>query len=955
MKRILVVILCLHSITSAINADEMIDSLDYYTHQISIAEDSLNYQDAIYCYNNILRIYKILNGDVSRDTTYAGIERRYAEILSKIEIRDWETALQLRTEASNIYKSSGVNNLEYAKSLEELASSYSSLGSTDEAIILEEEAIIIRKSILDTEQNDSINSKNRLEYANALKNLAIKYSQISRPDKAIEYGNEALGIIKDELGDEHPNYERALSWMALVFQMHDFYEGAVQFRAELTKIKKRKIDTNPLDYVHSLHDLSYEYSLIGDFDKSIQLGQEALDITNALNLTETSDDWYMPNLLSSLLSHLASCFSYLGDYDQAIFYETKALEHDANSFYATFYLSDLASYYALKGNYDEAIRLETNSLERTRESLGQWAFLINPLDLSNLAYYYSEIGMYNKAIPLINESFSLARKTVLSMFTGLTTNERKEYWNRYNSVMIPRFTKILIKSRTPEAASMLYDNIALFAKGLLLSSELEINRLIQESDDDEVFQMLSELLENRQMLNMQYAIPLAERQIDCDSLELIASSLEHKLLRRIKVLGDYTRNLNATWQEVHDKLEDTDIAIEFLSYPENDSTTIYVALTLCDNDTIPILTPLFDEQQLLNASGENESYQTTKADEMIWSPLSSRLEGKTHVYFSASGMLHNIGIEYLPSMEGKDCHRLSSTRELVTHQPSPNINDATIFGGIDYNATYASIKNSEPQYVKDYYAMNIMPGQKRGSFDYRSVQRYGVGPLPGSHNELKDIYAMLKDQHVNCDTLSGNQASEESFKALSGQRKSLLHISTHGIYHTPDEVENLNCHLQRMLIGDDRLTHYEDQSLLRCWLYFAGANLAISDTLSVENKPSAGQDDGILNALEIAQMDLRGLDMVVLSACQTALGDVVQGEGVFGLQRGFKKAGAQSILMSLWEVDDEVTHLFMIEFYRGWTSGMTKTAALRNAQAIVKQKYPDPQHWAAFILLDALD
>ena len=278
MKRILVVILCLHSITSAINADEMIDSLDYYTHQISIAEDSLNYQDAIYCYNNILRIYKILNGDVSRDTTYAGIERRYAEILSKIEIRDWETALQLRTEASNIYKSSGVNNLEYAKSLEELASSYSSLGNTDEAIILEEEAIIIRKSILNTEQNDSINSKNRLEYANALKNLAINYSQISRPDKAIEYGNEALGIIKDELGDEHPNYERALSWMALVFQMHDFYEGAVQFRAELTKIKKRKIDTNPLDYVHSLHDLSYEYSLIGDFDKSIQLGKEALDI-----------------------------------------------------------------------------------------------------------------------------------------------------------------------------------------------------------------------------------------------------------------------------------------------------------------------------------------------------------------------------------------------------------------------------------------------------------------------------------------------------------------------------------------------------------------------------------------------------------------------------------------------------------------------------------------------------
>ena len=108
-------------------------------------------------------------------------------------------------------------------------------------------------------------------------------------------------------------------------------------------------------------------------------------------------------------------------------------------------------------------------------------------------------------------------------------------------------------------------------------------------------------------------------------------------------------------------------------------------------------------------------------------------------------------------------------------------------------------------------------------------------------------------------------------------------------------------------------------------------------------------------AVEIAQTDLRGLDLVVLSACQTALGDVVQGEGVFGLQRGFKKAGAQSILMSLWEVDDEVTHILMTEFYRGWTDGMTKTQALRKAQTIVKEKYPDPHDWAAFILLDALD
>lgn len=158
-------------------------------------------------------------------------------------------------------------------------------------------------------------------------------------------------------------------------------------------------------------------------------------------------------------------------------------------------------------------------------------------------------------------------------------------------------------------------------------------------------------------------------------------------------------------------------------------------------------------------------------------------------------------------------------------------------------------------------------------------------------------------------------------------------------------------HIRMMFLGNDRPTYVEDQSLLRCGLCLAGAN----QTLSGKSQPSEGQGDGILNALEIAQTDLRGLDLVVLSACQTALGDVVQGEGVFGLQRGFKKAGAQSILMSLWEVDDKVTHIFMTEFYRAWTSGMTKTAALKSAQSKVKSKYPDPRHWAAFILLDALD
>ena len=118
-------------------------------------------------------------------------------------------------------------------------------------------------------------------------------------------------------------------------------------------------------------------------------------------------------------------------------------------------------------------------------------------------------------------------------------------------------------------------------------------------------------------------------------------------------------------------------------------------------------------------------------------------------------------------------------------------------------------------------------------------------------------------------------------------------------------------------------------------------------------------EDGILTAKEIADVDLRGLDLVVLSACQTGLGDISQGEGVFGLQRGFKKAGAKSILMSLWEVDDKATQLFMVQFYRNMLSGKTKRQSLTESQNYLRKyengKYDDPKYWAAFILLDGLD
>ena len=794
-----------------------------------------------------------------------------------------------------IKNSSGTNSRDYALCLGNLSKSYYYIGNYDQAILLGAEALETTKNTWGT---------NHQYYASCLSNLAVYYSAIGNYNDAIKTATEARAVCGSVLGLDHPDYSVCSSVLA--------------------------------DCLFSL----------GKFNEAIQLANESMEtIKSSLG---TEHPYY-----ATCLNNLANFYSYLGNYDEAIQLSSKVIEIRkrvlgiAHPDYACS-LRNLAYYYARIRNYDEAILLGKKAVDILKKVFGQY----HPnyaLSLRNLANYYTNLCDYNAAMPLIREHLSIERKDILRTFSGLTSNERLLYWNKYNDLLNSWIPEMLVSSGVFDAPALLYDNNALFAKGLLLSTELEMTSLIHESGDVEALQMYSNLRQNRQVLNLQYSKPITERYYDCDSLENVCSNLERQLVFRVKEFGNFARNLNITWHDVLSKLEENDIAIEFLSYPEHDGTTVYVALTLCNGDTTPVLTPLFVESQLHSANSIEETYQTSLTDALIWEPLSSRLKGKSHVYFSASGLLHNIGIEYLPSMEGKECYRLSSTRELVTHQPSEAIGSATLYGDIDYDATYASIESSAPSSRSD-YAMNTTSNQYRSRFDYRSM-RYGVSPLPGTREEIKEVSALLKPLGKPCDTLTGAQASEESFKNLSGQRKSLLHISTHGFYYTDEEANNLNDHLQMMLIGDNGPTNFEDRSLLRCGLCFAGAN----QTLSGESQPSAGQGDGILNALEIAQTDLRGLNLVVLSACQTALGDISLGEGVFGLQRGFKKAGAQSILMSLWEVDDEITQLFMTEFYRAWTSGQTKTASLKTAQSIIKAKHPDPRHWAAFILLDALD
>lgn len=908
--------------------------------------------------------------------------------LSHSNLDHYREAIKYGLEEMEIYKKShNTMHPNYAALLSNLSIFYYHIGDIKNAIEFGIEALDIYN------KSDPNELSFNITYAAILTNLSTCYIFCEEYDKAINYASKALDIYKNTHAIDS-NYAAILNNLSTCYCNFSDYKKATEYAYEALVINKNL--HNDIDYAMTLSQLAICLLYDGEYEKALEYGTEAITCYHNSHLTEHIN-------YAILLSALYGYYSETRNYEKAIEYAMEALkifENSQNTRHPNYIttISNLSIYFYEIGDFEKAIEYGEKAHEIFKQKLLHFD-LIDENALSvfyTLAICYFKVGLKHDALQLIEESIPILHKSVLHTFTWLTTDERSTYWEPYSYALGSVIPRIFIDYSVDGNASLLYDYSSLFSKGLLLSTELEITKIIQESGDVEALQMYTELQHNRQLLNVQYTKPKAERQIDCDSLEGAASKLERQLVTRVKEFGDYTRNLSITWRDVQNKLDDNDIAIEFLCYPELDGTIVYAALSLCKNDTTPVLTQLFVETQLLSSKSIEETYQTALTDALVWGGLSSRLEGKSRVYFSASGMLHNIGVEYLPSMEGKDCHRLSSTRELVTHKPSPTLGSsttATLYGYIDYNATYSSIDsitansayysssplnidlaqsseqslseandsiatnddNNLPAIIDSQSSLDndiLLPGvnQNRGGFDYRSL-RYEVDSLPGSRVEVQTISTLLDSIDVAYVRLMTNQASEESFKALSGQRKSLIHISTHGFYYDQEEAENKAEHMRRMLLGDDRPTHVEDQSLLRCGLCFAGAN----QTFKGESQPSDGQDDGVLNALEIAQTDLRGLDLVVLSACQTGLGDIVNGKGVFGLQRGFKKAGAQSILMSLWEVDDKVTQILMTEFYRAWTSGMNKTAALKKAQSIVKEKYPDPKHWASFILLDAID
>lgn len=958
-------------------------SADYYIAKYTEAIDSC--KQAFIIYEKI---------GASNDELYVDLVMYYSLCLRAIG--DYKEAIKFQLLASDyIRRLYGEQSGKYAAALNNISMMYSDFSDYKNAIAYVSKAIDIQKHI----------EGDYSSIASMYINLGSYYFDMGHYEQSASTYKQTLNILKDTYGESHPLYASALNGLALVYLCMSQYDEAIRNSLKALDIRKNVFGTSHPKYMESLSSVSQCYMSYGNYKEALRYAEEAklvcktiygenhdtyakilMNLSGLYNDTEESDK-ALENAKIALsifektkgknhrdyavcLSVIASVYKNQKEYDKAFDLEKEAFDicceiyGNKHSDVASL-LNNLSVSCYYKKEYDKALEYAKQSLQIKENLFGKESRMYAS-SLNSVALIYHKLGDYTKAIESFKEYTDIVENHLLKMFLGSNVRLRETYWNSnavaFNSVYPSDFfcywEKLNEEQRNLYAGDV-YNKSALFAKGLLLNTEQEISKLIDEANDPEIKQIYTTLRDNRDYLSKLYEIEVSRRPEDTDSIEQVTQRLELELHQKLKSFGDYTKNLCTTWRDVQSNLKEGDLAIEFLtSTMEEDNDVMYFALVLKPGYTAPHMVPLFEGKKIKEID-KNDIYTTSAMSGLLWEPMKKELKGVTNVYFSPIGALHNIGIEYLPLKKGViiskkyNLCRLSSTRQLtIEHQ---NLNDwnAVLYGGIQYDADTQTLVEENRQYnISEENVDNVVALEDISRALENTYVRGGCGYLPGTKVEVDNISSAFDSDAIMYKKHTGITGTEESLKSLSGTKPNVLHIATHGFYWTETEAEKIKkTHDQMQFLNmdnNDSATE-EDKAMTRSGLMMAGSNRIIKG----ETLPS-GVDDGILTAKEISKLDLRGLGLVVLSACQTALGDISGSEGVFGLQRAFKKAGAQTLLMSLWKVDDKATEILMSEFYQNLVAGMTKKQAFMEAQASLRSIDHDPNHWAAFIMLDAI-
>lgn len=854
-----------------------------------------------------------------------------------------------------------------------------------------------------------------VNFARLLSNAGTFEKRAERYDMAISLWQRAAAIYENTEGRSGTGYLNCMAEISAAHARTGNLEQATNINEVLEATSAESVRTGDVRYAHSLTKRAAVLATDGAYAEAERLSQQALAIfrargdraEEAQTMADLSGYYhnqgrdqqaadtcraaleiyyhlgYHHELEQAQAMNNLSIYLYtLGQTSEARAMSMDAMRlyersgNDTTSYFANL-LSNMALYEASSDSLERALEYSLRADSLQCRILGE-GHPDNVMLRYNRSYYLTCMGRNDEAQRLFHSAMQMQMRQVRANFSHLTTRGREQYWG----------TKSYIFRAAPYMASLMADNDSalvdaydamLFTKGLLLNSEVDFRNLLARTASEELQQQYAELAAIHQQLETAYRSndPAELQQIPALTTE--ASRLERALVRGCKEFGDFTEAMSISYHQVAGALGELDAAIEFFDIDVPVDGRTYMALVTRCGWEAPRMVRLFCERTvnefqfngktladaLSDPGGINAVFADPRMGQMVWGPIMPLLEGASDVYFSPSGLFYQWGIEYLPYDHRRigdifALHRLSSTKLLVQQMGEiDDVRHAAVFGGLNYNASVEQLvaanerqSSSQSSYTEflatvDEDARNdLAMAQQRSMEGFSRYACTGVDYLPGTQVEANMISNELRERSISTELYLGENGTEEIFKSLSGNKLSLLHIATHGFSFTDDGSEQSQDDLWFLGMSGDNSAQ-ADNSLCYSGLLLAGANNVLEGQVLPDN-----MENGILTAREIAQLDFTGLQLVVLSACQTGLGQLKE-DGVFGLQRGFKKAGARTLLMSLWNVDDNATQVMMSNFYSSLTAGQSYRQAFRSGQEAVRNAgYTAPYYWASFIMLD---
>jgi len=811
------------------------------------------------------------------------------------------------------------------------------------------EAILKKAFVLGQQNKDKFTDLS--EFCATYGFLGNYYRDRQQYTEALPLYLEQLKIYQEQIGNQHTEYGAVLSNLAAVYQRIGHYDKTLALEQESVRVTEKYHGVDNFAYGQRINNLALSYSALEDYETADSLFDIAL--SNAAEIL--GKDHYEYALR---MQNLGVNYLYLQQYPEALAMIEKAraiisqqlpknhVQHINNSY---FYAQVLALNQHPKKAVEvleEAVTPEDDSKDSSQNQLGLshfrdagWILEGGAQDSIVEAYY---LGSNSQQLQRLHHQFEY-----------FSEQEQLRYLRMLEKVN-DRFASYTYRHQEQVHLISHCLNNRLASNGLILRNKQRLLRAMRIAGNATLQSRFAQWTQLKRKLAQSYG-QTQNRTTDIQILQAEVEELEGELSR---ASVSFKEALQPTrWEEISQHLQEGEVAIEFSAfryYPhhnyEASDSTFYVAFLVRRDDLHPKMVFLFEEKELgelahIRAFYRADTSYTANLYHLIWKRLAGELQGVHSIYYSPTALLHQVNFGAIPVGKNEtladrfQLYRMSSTRQVIFRDTNSRQYEmkAALFGDIDYDHFDENKERHRPSGSKAVQSPKVL--QSLANLERSSAEQSWT-ELPWSAQEVQQIHETLRSAGIKADIYTERGASESAFKRLSDLAPSprILHLATHGYFFpTPEGKAKL---------GFQRASH----PLIRSGLILAGANQVWKE------KQQPKGEDGILTAYEIAELDLSQTELVVLSACDTGLGDIEGNEGVFGLQRAFKLAGAKYIIMSLWNVKDRQSMEFMRLFYKEWLEEEQDIPkAFQVAQNKLRAKYAKPWSpflWAGFVLLE---